>query len=361
MNKKIWGVLVAVLVLVSISLIYVKDAPGGDLNVGVIAPMTGEFAVFGENMTEGIKLAKEEYEKKNPGMKINLIIEDDEGTPAKAVGAFRKLENIDHITAFISATLAGSNDSIYESVRTSGIPSINIGVSGILPTKDNVFQTSPDGNQSLVDFAHYIFASQKFTNTAIVYENSVAGNSFHKAFADAYNGQKKSFENQGLENLRSIAAEITSADFDSVVFLMNPESGALLTKEILALKGNKKISLIYDAQLQTGFADYQRILGDIQQIDGAISMYFKGGDTSTFAELFVKKYGKEPGFLADFGYDTFMALVENYNKDDVKWVEGIQNTKLSGPSGEMSFDQNGVRVQPIEIKTVQNGIIVGLN
>lgn len=355
------GVIIAVIVVgVGVTLFSSQKSDRDSVTIGVIAPMTGEFAVFGENMATGIQLAKEEYERSHPGEHITVVVEDDQGVASKALSALNKLLTVDHIDALISATLAAPNDAMYEIVVENGLPTINIGVSGRESTPDNVFQMSPDGDQALIDFANYINQNRQFSNTAIVYEDSVAGLDFFAAFSDAYEEQFTPFKSTGVSVLRDTATKIVNGGFDAVVFLMNPQSGARLTKEILTIKGARQIAFIYDAQLGTGFEDYKRILGDLRLIEGALSAFPKTGDASAFREAYAARFGNETGFLADFGYDTFNVLINGKKKSVEDWIDEIRSTSLSGPSGEISFNENGVRLQPMEIKTVENGELVNL-
>lgn len=50
-------------------------------------------------------------------------------------------------------------------------------------------------------------------------------------------------------------------------------------------------------------------------------------------------------------------LLSSYSKDKNKWMQNMQNTKSDGPTGKMSFDQNGVRVQETDILRVVDGEI----
>lgn len=63
--------------------------------VGVIAPLSGDMAEYGEAMRGGIELAKEDYPDKF--LNIKFLYEDVRHDAAKAVLAFRKLREIDKI------------------------------------------------------------------------------------------------------------------------------------------------------------------------------------------------------------------------------------------------------------------------
>ena len=62
-------------------------------DVGVILPLSGDLAVFGEKLRQGIELATEEY-KPN----INLIYEDAEISNTKAISAYNKIVSTSKIS-----------------------------------------------------------------------------------------------------------------------------------------------------------------------------------------------------------------------------------------------------------------------
>jgi len=70
------------------------------IKVGVVSPMTGATATFGQENVNGIKLAFEKL-KKAGGKKFELIIEDDKSDAIESTNATRKLINIDKISAMI--------------------------------------------------------------------------------------------------------------------------------------------------------------------------------------------------------------------------------------------------------------------
>ena len=190
----------------------------------------------------------------------------------------------------------------------------------------------------------------------MVYDNTAGGLSFFKAFQGGYTKSYTPFIVSTRTDLRSHALKIVGDNYDAVVFLTSPENGALTVKEILTIDPTPPF-FGFDAQLQTGFADYERILGDANKLNGAKSLWLKSGSAQEFKRLFEEKYGDQPGFIADFGYDTFNVLMDNYSHDENKWVSNIQKTDREGVSGPISFDTNGVRIQPIVINVVEGGKI----
>ena len=60
------------------------NAPADELRIGFIAPKTGIFAQLGTDMQNGFQMYLDEHNGELGGAKVNLIVEDDQGsrTPA---------------------------------------------------------------------------------------------------------------------------------------------------------------------------------------------------------------------------------------------------------------------------------------
>lgn len=328
------------------------------ITVGVLSPEAGDYAVAGENMEKGMQLALSLYEAKHPNQKVNLVIENDGFDPKVGISAYKKLTSIDHVDAVMMLSTPVV-DAIHEDVIKSGIPLLTIGIQTVGIGPDNIFQMSPAPDMPIGYFAQYANDHFSFKKVAVVYDNTPGGLSFYNAFKAGYKGNFDGMVVNSQNDLRDYATKIVRGGYDAVAFLTSPQNGAIGVKDILALTKNHP-QFLFDAQLQTGFADYGRILGNTSVLDGSYSLWLKSGDQGYFSTEFKKKYGTDPGFVADFGYDTFNTLMDAYNADDKTWVKNIQNTNTSGASGGVKFDQNGVRLQDIVINVVKDGKIVPL-
>jgi len=111
MNKKgIWGV---VLVVVLIFLVYAvsttpkKGSDGEVIKIGVIAPLTGPGAVFGNALVKGIELARRDLASTK--YTYEVIVEDDATNPGTSASAAQKLINVDKVHAIITTTSGTGN------------------------------------------------------------------------------------------------------------------------------------------------------------------------------------------------------------------------------------------------------------
>jgi branched-chain amino acid transport system substrate-binding protein len=81
-------------------------AAAPSVKLGAHAPETGSLAKHGIEQVKGIRVAAEEFEKKR-GVKVELLVYDDESQPQKAVAAVEKLAGIDKVHGLVGGY--GSN------------------------------------------------------------------------------------------------------------------------------------------------------------------------------------------------------------------------------------------------------------
>ncbi len=121
MSKKAVGV---VLVLVVIALAIVLNQSVDDkkvIKIGVIAPLTGPGATFGNSLVKALELAQKDLT--DTKYAYELVIEDDASNPTTAASAAQKLVQIDGVKAIISAT-SGTGNAIAPIIEAAKIPMI---------------------------------------------------------------------------------------------------------------------------------------------------------------------------------------------------------------------------------------------
>jgi ABC-type branched-subunit amino acid transport system substrate-binding protein len=330
----------------------------GHLKIGYIASLTGDYGAIGENTVKGIKVAEMVYEKQN-GKKVDLIIEDDGGDGVKGLSAFNKLTQANHVDGMINF-FTTTMDTIYAPAKVQGYPVMMVAFQANNIADDFVFQMTPSNDDVWPKFVKLVKNGEyDLSNVALVYSKAAAQESFVKSFALTYGDKATQFSiSSGGKNFRSDAAKIAAFKPTTVVFFMTPDDGALLTKTLLPLL-DKSTKLIYDIQLVTGTANYKKILGGLSSIEGAMTLSPEGERSQEFIDAYHELYpNEEPGFLADFGYDTFMVYMESYDTDNSKWISNLRSYSGKGPSGQIRFNDKGIRVPDMVVKKVINGELV---
>ena len=78
------------------------DSAKQPIKLGAIVSLTGPAAEQGKNWLTGAELAAKNFEQE--GVKVDLIVEDDQTNPASVATAFQKLVTIDHVSAVLGGT-----------------------------------------------------------------------------------------------------------------------------------------------------------------------------------------------------------------------------------------------------------------
>jgi ABC-type branched-subunit amino acid transport system substrate-binding protein len=352
MNKKIIWSIVAVVVVIILA-VGVKK-PSNNLTFGLIVGASGDYAAVGEAFAKGAELAQAEWNLANPDRQIVMVKEDDGFDAKKGLSAYKKLVSVDHIDGLLNMTTI-TIDALYNEVVSSGMP-VALGFEqGIEAKNDNVVQLWPGSVPAEAKLGAYI-KEKGFKNIVIFVDN---GSAVFERFAGGF---KKGYELPVQEikigsdsgDIRSSALKVTSIKPDAIVFIVKPTTGALLIKE-LKLLSQAKYQFVFDANIQTGFTDYTKVLGDTSILNGSILYTVPNVYRQEFNENFKKKFGQEPTIGSETGYNAFKLLAQSYDSNKTKWVKNMQEAHFVGADGNIVFDENGIRIPELKIGTIEGG------
>jgi len=85
------------------------------ITIGVLLPLTGDFAFFGEQAKQGIEIALTELNRQ--GVQVRVIYEDEKCLPKEAVAGFKKLTTIDKVDHVLGPVCTGSIVAVAESAK----------------------------------------------------------------------------------------------------------------------------------------------------------------------------------------------------------------------------------------------------
>jgi branched-chain amino acid transport system substrate-binding protein len=359
MKKYTWAIVVVIiLIIVGIYIGTTKNKSVKGFNVGMISILSGDYAAVGENFRNGAILANEEWNKAHPDAQIKLSIEDDGFSGGRGMSAYQKLVSTDKIDALINVSTP-TIDSIYNTVAASGIPVIQGGEQGQAPKDDNVFGILPDSISSEYDYGVYM-RNQGVKEMPLVYTNLDAMVRFVKAFKEGFQGSTTDFViSPDEKDFRTHALKVSALNPKTVGLFIYPQQGAQFMKEYLKIVKNKP-QLFFDTNFQSGFADYQRIMGDTTVLDGALVGTIKSDASESFKSKYKTRFNSDPGFLTDSGYDAFNLLVATHADDKSTWVSNLKKVSFDGASGKIEFTTTGNRKPETKIMTVKGGKLTDL-
>lgn len=160
---------------------------GGQINVGVVLPLSGPSAQFGINSRNGLELAVEDLDaaggiKALGGARIRLIVADSTSTPTAAATAAQRLIAQNDVVAVIGAYVSSLTLAVSEVTERRGIPLLTLSYADQLTERGyrTVFRINPKASalgKAQVEGSIEIAASAgvKLERAAILYEDTAYG------------------------------------------------------------------------------------------------------------------------------------------------------------------------------------------
>lgn len=368
MNKNVKAVLwviVAVLVIWLVSVSVGKDGGSaqhvGDnsnndatIKVGVIAPLTGDGAVYGESAQNVYKIAVDEINAAGgiDGKQIQLVIEDGMCNGAGGSNAAQKLVNVDKVQVIIGGFCSAESIAAVP-VATAGKVALfspassNPSLTGVSPY---FFRNFPSDSSQGAVIAQVAYDSGK-RKVAFIQEQTDYSVGIYKAFNDTFTRLggvviKEEYA-PTVKDFRSQLTKLQSQNPDALFIDANtPAAMEGITQQLIALKW--KTSL-FTNDIVLGAAD---VLTKYKAaLEGMIGAEF-GVDTSNakfqhVADAYKAKYNTDMPYQS-YGQTEYDAV---YIVRDAIAAVGYDGTKIAafghqitgwkGASGLVTIGSNG--------------------
>ena len=335
------------------SLMILGTASAADLKIGVVSPMTGATATFGQENTNGIKLAYEKL-KKGTGKKFDLIIEDDKSEAIESTNATRKLLSVDKVSAMIGAPTSSLALASAPIVQEAKVPFITPTATNVKVTQVGDYITRAcftDDFQGVV-MAKFAIQNLKKTKGLVLIENT----------SDYSKGLAKAFSDEFVKLGGKMAStdELTYAakdtDFQSLlrkVKRANPDFvfvPGYYVEVGLMLKQARALGITVPFLGGDGWDSPKLFEIAGEAVKGSyISNHFAPDDKSPVVQNFVKEYEKayktKPGSFAALGYDSLGILADAIKRAKSTKPTDIRDALVAtkgyqGITGTISFDKD---------------------
>ncbi|MCH8011999.1 MAG: penicillin-binding protein activator [Candidatus Marinimicrobia bacterium] len=336
------------------------------IKIGAILPLSGDVAVYGKSLQNGMNLALEVFREENPEYKDILIIyEDSKAEPKLAVSAFQKLSSIDNCKIILGgfsssevlsmAPIAEKNKVVLIS-PTASSPSIT-------SAGDYIFRTTPSDNFDGEIMAKFAYYELSLKDVALLYVNNDYGLGISKVFMNKfenYGGKiaiQKSFESD-TKDFKTILISIKEKNPDGLYIIATSELGNLLKQKTelglttktftVGLVENHKVVEVAGKGADSVFYSYPSF-----QVNSSNNV------VKEFVSDYKNKYGNNPDVLGAYGYDlvgiTLMALKDNSESSEKIKTALYNIIDYQGVTGKTSFDKNGDVSKTAGIKIILDG------
>ncbi|HPI01788.1 MAG TPA: ABC transporter substrate-binding protein [Bacillota bacterium] len=362
---------VAIVVLLLSAVLAATAFAAEEVRIGVVTPLTGDVATFGESVRNGAQLWQEEVNAKGGllGGKVTLIILDDRNIPAESANVVSKLvsQKVHAIVGSVASkcTLAGAPIA-----QTAKIPMISPTSTNELVTKvgDYIFRACfIDPFQGTV-MAKYAFNNLKAKNAAMLYD---LGNDYTKGLAENF---KKAFEALGGKVVASETYGVGESDFSAqLTRIRSAKPDVLFLPDYynsvgLQVRQARQLGITATFLGGDGWDSSELVPIAGTAIEGGMfSNHYAPGSSEPVAQAFyanyMKRFGSAPDALAALAYDAFIIIGNAITKagklDKTAIRDAIATTKdLHAVSGVLTFDANRNPIKGAVILEVKGGRFV---
>lgn len=324
------------------------------ITIGVFAPITGDWGVYGTGFERSVNMAFDEINAKGGvlGKKLVAKVMDDKGEPKEAASIAQQFANDDSIAAIVggfSSSCCMAAMPIYERASLS-VMSPTASHKDLLNSK--YFFRAINSNKTEASYLAN-WALEEFGKTAVTFgANNDWGQDICNEFTIAFEaGGGKVLSNepysQDLKDFSSIITKAKSLNPD-VVFL-----GSQFTDAALILQQSKQLGFDTTFVASNGIQDQGLIDVGGSGVNGVytISEFFSDDPTPKAKEYLDKydaKYGTNPGMYPALAYDCAYMVANAIEKagstdrnairdalEQTKDFEGVTGVMTVGPDHDI--------------------------
>ncbi len=340
-----------------------QQALNESVKIGVILPLTGGAAIYGLSAKEGIDLALGELNNNQ----IELIFEDSQCNPEKAVSAARKLIDVNGIKVIIGHICSSAALAVAPITEANKVILFSPGASSpdLTYAGDYVFRNRQDISGEVSETAK-IVKDFGISNIGIIYVNNDYGIASRNIF-------KEKFTELGGKILIEESYQQESVDFRTQLTKIkevNPEAiflVGLINESAIIVKQSHELGVQSQFFSTIGIEGKELIEIAGPAAEGIIytaPFFDVNSNESTvkeFVDNFKTMYQKDPTYVfAANGYDALKILdlvINQCGKIDSDCIRDelykIENFK--GASGITTFNEYGDVTKPVMVKTIKNG------
>jgi branched-chain amino acid transport system substrate-binding protein len=341
-----------------------KDRPS--IKIGALAPLTGEAAGYGASSRNGYELAVAEWNSRGGvlGRPLELVLRDDQGSPAEGLAAVHRLVEQDRVVALLGATLSRVSYVAAPVAQSLGLPMVTPTSSdpGLTAVGDHIYRVCCTDRAQGEAAAAFAFRDLRARKAGCIFDRgSVYPHELAEAFKARFTGlggQMVAFLDHPTGTL-STAAQITRLvqSRPDVLYLPDYWAEAGLVAREARAQGFKGVLMGGDGW------DSRQLDGPGGLEAGYFTCNFSADENRPSVQYFVQKYRErfqaEPDACAALAYDAGNVLFDAIRRAGAASGPALNaalaGTSYAGVSGEVRFDPQRNPTRPPLIIEVKGG------
>jgi len=291
---------------------YATIKRGQTIKIGMGAPMTGDNAAFGIDISNAAKIAVKDAGNFK-GFKFELVAEDDGGTPEGGAAVANKLAADQTMVAIAGHIFSGATLAAIPIYEKAGLPMMSpsatnpdITKAGSKVFNRNVFTDAAQGKFA----ATYLYSNLSIRSLAVVHDGQAYGKGLAEVVRDEFTklgGKVVSFQaiTTGEADYSSVLAAIASKAPKALFFGGYTAEGAVIVNQMKQSGLKDVIFFGDDGTFGQDFLDRTKENGE-----GAYSTALipASSDAKTkFDAAYLKAYGEPAGKLSPYSWTAYDA------------------------------------------------------
>jgi branched-chain amino acid transport system substrate-binding protein len=340
------------------------------IKIGVLGPLSGDFAFGGEYQLNGAQLKAEELNAEAGDIRIEIISEDDAGKPDQSLAGAKKLITRDKIHALLGAWQSTCTLAIVPITAREGVPQFTTSVAGPITAQGSkwIFRVNAPTATLNRQTIEYVVKKMGLKKVAIFNSNEEVGKSVAVTSQAVLkelglNPATKEEWNRGDKDFTGQLGRIQASGAEAVIFATGFTDMSIIPRQVRQL--GMKIQLIGGDTIP-GNPKFVDLAGT--DIDGLIfSTPFVPVEDDPrigpFVSRFKKRFSRLPDSWAGQFYDAvgmIHAAVKASGVVDRKqicdYVHGLKKgAGYNGIPGELYFDEKGEPLGDLLICRITGG------
>ncbi|MGA2731816.1 MAG: penicillin-binding protein activator [Syntrophobacteraceae bacterium] len=348
--------------------------------IGVLVPLNGPNAKYGDMVIRGIGLAISDWNQGHPGQEVTLVMKDAGSEPDTAARSFKELVRKEGVLAVVGPLGTQANKTVVPLANRDGVPLLTLTQKEEDDTDNSfVLHVFIDSRDLVKTLVRYCREKLKYERFACLFPDDRYGQKLSKIFAETV-------QEQGGTMMASASYKEKSTDFtEPLQKLMNiakknsPMSATEGTPfDALFIPDQVGVVSLIAPQLPYNNVVGVTLLGTnlwseaplvqaggvyVDQALFATSFFpeSRNPKVRTFSEKFASLYNSQPSYLEAQAYDALMMLLQARSKSPEKanrnsvFQNLLQSQGFQGVAGNYTVNSRGDLDRQYTILQVVNG------